>query len=382
MISDVLLEDLRYRGEGTDLDFKADRYPFANASDDEKSELLKDILALANASREGTAYILIGFKEKPPYPAEVVGLPAEGAIDDSRIQQFVNAKLESNLNFRYEERMFDGKHVAVIAIPKQRRPFYLKKDFGPLKSNVVYVRRGSSTDVASPREIAMMGASNETRGEAQIRLLLKTENNEVLPDYFARDFLVFSNKLPDYEIDSGPYGSAFHRPNRNYYRESAEYYTALKRAITVRVLMENHSEFALASVQIEIACRGTEDCVALMLRADDMPRKAQSTWDIGQLTMNLPSQAANRRVVVDDRGDEQLVCIDLGCLRPGQIARAEEDLVLIPSAPGSYTIAVRILANELPTPLIQEHAFQVDGVIERLSLKSLKSMIYSDPDLD
>lgn len=53
MISDALLEDLRYRGEGTDLDFKAARYPFANATEKEKSELLKDVLALANASREG-----------------------------------------------------------------------------------------------------------------------------------------------------------------------------------------------------------------------------------------------------------------------------------------------------------------------------------------
>ena len=114
MISDALLEELRYRGEGADLDFKSERYPFAKAGDEEKSELLKDILALANAFREGTAYILIGFKENSPHPAEVVGLPVEGVIDDSRMQEFVNSKLESKLTFHYEERLFDGKHVAVI----------------------------------------------------------------------------------------------------------------------------------------------------------------------------------------------------------------------------------------------------------------------------
>lgn len=381
MISDVLLEDLRYRGEGTDLDFKADRYPFAKASDDEKSELLKDILALANASREGTAYILIGFKEKPPYPAEVIGLPAEGAVDDSRIQQFVNTKLESNLNFRYEERMFDGKHVAVVAIPKQRRPFYLKKDFGPLKANVVYVRRGSSTDIASPREIAMMGASNEARGDAQVRLLLKTESNEVFPDHFTRGFLAFPEKLPDYKIGDSSYGKAFYRQNENYYRQSAEYYTCKKRAITVRIVLENHSEFALANVQVEMVCRGVEHHVALLLRSDDMPRKPESTLDIGHFAMNIPNHSASRRVVVDDRAGEELARIDMGGLRPGQIAFAEEDVVLLPSAPGPYVIAIRILANELPTPLLREHAFEVVGDIEQLSLKDLRSMIFADPDL-
>ena len=34
---------------------KAERYKFAGASDEEKSELLKDVSAMANAHRDGTA---------------------------------------------------------------------------------------------------------------------------------------------------------------------------------------------------------------------------------------------------------------------------------------------------------------------------------------
>ncbi|MCR6662888.1 MAG: hypothetical protein NVV60_06990 [Luteimonas sp.] len=33
---------------------KAERYKVAGASDDEKAELLKDVLAMANAHRDGT----------------------------------------------------------------------------------------------------------------------------------------------------------------------------------------------------------------------------------------------------------------------------------------------------------------------------------------
>jgi len=101
-MDDDLLESLRYRGESAELDYKAERYKLAKASDVEKSELLKDVLAMANATRTGTAWILMGFKECSPKPAEVVGLAADGTIDDSRLQEFSNAKVDPTLLFHYE----------------------------------------------------------------------------------------------------------------------------------------------------------------------------------------------------------------------------------------------------------------------------------------
>lgn len=49
MIDTGLLDALRYKRESTDLDFKSEQYRFSGANDFEKSEILKDILALANA---------------------------------------------------------------------------------------------------------------------------------------------------------------------------------------------------------------------------------------------------------------------------------------------------------------------------------------------
>ena len=204
MLTDELLEKLRYKGEGSDLDYKAERPAFAKASDSDKSELLKDVMAFANAHREGTAYILFGFKESAPHPAEVVGLPNEGAIDDAQIQQFVNEKLETKLDFRYEERMFSGKRVAVLSIPKQPRPFYLTKPYGKLAKETVYVRRGSATGVASLREVAMMGAANTSRPEPRLELLLFDGRGESLPSQVERVFYEFPDDLPDYSTDPGP----------------------------------------------------------------------------------------------------------------------------------------------------------------------------------
>ncbi len=58
-----MLEELLNEDEGAALDFKRSQYPFEEVDNDAKSELLKDILAFANAWRRATAYVLIGVDE-------------------------------------------------------------------------------------------------------------------------------------------------------------------------------------------------------------------------------------------------------------------------------------------------------------------------------
>ena len=53
-----LIEQLLHEDETESLDFKRDQYPFAGATDEQKGELLKDILALTNSRRRITGYIL------------------------------------------------------------------------------------------------------------------------------------------------------------------------------------------------------------------------------------------------------------------------------------------------------------------------------------
>lgn len=50
-----LFEQLLYEEENSTLDFKKEQYRFAKATEDEKSELLKDILGFANAWRRSEA---------------------------------------------------------------------------------------------------------------------------------------------------------------------------------------------------------------------------------------------------------------------------------------------------------------------------------------
>lgn len=84
---------------------------------------------MANAYRSGPGHILIGFKDCTPHPAEVVEIAAIDHIDDADLQQLVRSKIDPVLEFQYEERLFDGKHIAIFAIPLQVRPFAPKQDF-------------------------------------------------------------------------------------------------------------------------------------------------------------------------------------------------------------------------------------------------------------
>jgi len=162
-----LLETLLWKSEGDTLDFKRDQYAFSGADDDVKCELLKDILAFANAWRTDDAYIIIGVKDKPGHRGEIRGVTDH--LPEGNVQQLVNTKTNRPLGMSYVATSVDAKQVGIIKIDGgQRRPIYLKKDFGKLKAREVYVRRGSSTAIADPDEVAAMGSSDVQVGDPMV----------------------------------------------------------------------------------------------------------------------------------------------------------------------------------------------------------------------
>jgi len=155
----TLIENLLCQSEGTAIDFKKEQYPFQKATDEQKSELLKDILAFANSWRQNEAYIVIGVEEVVGERHIPVG--TEEHFDDSQLQQFVNGKTNRKVTFAYEVHLLEGKKFGVIRIPKQERPFCTTKSYGKVKKDTVYYRLGSSTATANPDDIARMGKDSE-----------------------------------------------------------------------------------------------------------------------------------------------------------------------------------------------------------------------------
>src|SRR5947208_12124204 len=113
-MSPDLFEELLNEEESSTLDCKRDQYPFQGATDEQKGELLKDILAFANAWRHADAYILIGVDEVKGGRSIVVGVSVH--LNDNNLQQFVNSKTQRPLAFSYRAYPFEGRQVGVIHI--------------------------------------------------------------------------------------------------------------------------------------------------------------------------------------------------------------------------------------------------------------------------
>lgn len=154
-MDDDLLESLLHDDEGASLDFKREQYPFAGASREEKGELLKDLLAMANAWRTGPGHILVGVEEVRGGRSRVVGEDDHPA--EHNLQQFVGSRSTNRpLEFSYRVYEYEGERVGIFRVPLQPRPIYLERDYGGLEAETVYLRRGSATVEADLEEALRM----------------------------------------------------------------------------------------------------------------------------------------------------------------------------------------------------------------------------------
>jgi hypothetical protein len=231
-VNDSLFEELLHEDEGSALDFNRDQYPFAGASDNEKSELLKDILALANAWRRTVGYILIGVDEVKGGRSILVGVAHH--LNDNDLQQFVNSKTNRPLTFSYRAYSFEGVSVGIVEVPLQTRPFYLKTRFGRLAAATAYLRRGSATATADLEEVARMGAADAGSTTAPASFELEWANLDAqtaLGTSVKVESLVLNPKLSVHALmpRSNNFGimanvaSSWHEPGESYYRELVTY---------------------------------------------------------------------------------------------------------------------------------------------------------------
>lgn len=382
IVTDELLTALRYKSEGTDIDFKSAQYRFIGGSDEDKAEMLKDILAIANAWRDGPGYILLGFKDQRPHPAALVGISE--SVDDAKVQQFVHGKVKPKLTFKYEEHLYEGKTVGVVTIPKQKRAFYLAHAYGKLKSNVVYVRRGSSTDEAEPPEIAAMALADAGRGDVRLDLSVLTPDNEELNATFALNYLQFPERLPDYESprrETGPFGFQFAAPsmwhdNKHFWREYAEYVRVQAALIELKFVLHNRSEVQLSNAKLEVSVEPLDGQGFQMVSGADLPNEPDSQWSSVHGIRSLPEllDRRNARLVVDDGGLSPICHVRFGSLLPGEEGRSSDTVAIIPLGPGKLRLRLRVLGGELAAPQESERVLEATGDVKVLDVDRLDEL--------
>ncbi|MDQ6211705.1 AlbA family DNA-binding domain-containing protein [Achromobacter insolitus] len=304
-------------------------------------------------------------------------------IDDSRLQQFVNSKVKPKLTFRYEEHLYEGKTVGVIVIPKQKRPFFIANTFGKLKSNIAYVRRGSSTEEADPTEVAAMALADSGRGQVRLDLSVLTPENGALPEIITQQYLKFPLKLRDYESPpdtSGPYGMSLRahmwRDNKDFWREYAEYARVNAALIEMKFVLKNSSETSLTNAKLEVAVEPIDGQSFQMLAGADLPEQPSPQSDAMANFRSLPEvlERRNPRLVVDEGGMHPICHVRFGSLLPGEEGRSSDTLAVVPYEPGKLRIRLRILAGELTAPQESEHLIETTGELTSIDVEDLRLM--------
>lgn len=261
-ISSALIESLLYQSEGTALDFKCEQYKFINhATDDQKSELLKDVLAFVNSFRQSDAYIVVGVKPNIGVKHDLIHIEDDDHFDDAQLQQFINSKTNRPVEMAYEVHHYEGKSIGVIRIAKQERPIYAKKDFGKVKKAVVYYRLGSSTAIADPDDIVRMGRDivPSILSPSMTLQFADLENHQELGTDINLHCRVFAKSfyLPDFQTEnktgmSSLYTSALERVNPDYWRDKEEFIRIKNLCQPVGMAIYNKSSVLAEKVRIEI----------------------------------------------------------------------------------------------------------------------------------
>ncbi|MBA7533709.1 hypothetical protein ES705_25952 [subsurface metagenome] len=375
-INNELIESLLYEEEGVELDLKSQQYCFIKASDEEKSELLKDILAFANAWRRSDAFILIGVQEIKGGRSNVIGI--SDLLDDAAIQQFVTTKTNRPVIFSYQNLSFEGKNIAVLHIPLQQRPFYLKKDYGNLKKETVYVRRGSSTNVASLDEISRMGIPFQIEfGNPVFEVFFadpKTRarlTDEQKINSLALNTLKIST-IPDYTQEHGPlYNIRMTETNRSYYRELVEYTRKTKLVSPIHVAIENSGPSTAGDVRIEMKIdkAGGNVIVIDSYEYPEIPESEYKKFPFSPGIMNkIP---VNYDVIVSDIGDSWIVEARVDKVQPKATHWFQDPFYL-----GSYQnceviIDITIFCDNLNIPKSQQLTVTVKAEQRKANLEDI-----------
>ena len=355
-ITKELIEALLWEAEGTTLDFKSTQYPFAGASDDEKGELLKDILAFANAFRREDAFILIGVKEVKGGRAQVTGVLEQ--LEDAHLQQFVNSKVQRPIVFAYKAIEIDGLPVSLIHIPRQKRPFHSKVNFGGVAKDIVYVRRGSSTGTASPDEIAGMGADQIAAHAAEPRLelgIVDRSTGQLLGTCIECKCLVLNgpegDEIPDYVENSSisSYGIPLESADPDYYRDLIAY-TYLRHLVNkISFSMTNAGDVTALDVRLVFDIPDTDD-VFTLLDCDDFPEPPKAHYDHYGMA-SMPSVHARDTLSVRRIGDTWRVQCLFGKIQPKDTVWLDDDLLIGAAKSIDLTVQAKIFADNLGQPL-------------------------------
>ncbi|WP_216901154.1 helix-turn-helix domain-containing protein [Synechococcus sp. CCY 9618] len=357
-MDEEFLISLLYEEEGATLDFKREQYRFANATNEDKSELLKDILGFANAWRRADAYVLVGVEEVRGGKSIVHGVASQ--LDDHALQQFVNSLTNRPIQFHYRAAVLEQKEIGVIHIEKQDRPIFLKRDYGKLEKVKVYVRRGSSTNPtmpADPDEIFRMGLSSEDKAPTLVAQFadIKTQN-------LLGQSLVVSSRLCELpqehqipQLPDPPIGQFGFRPVTPY-RTNSEYYRQLAKHIYIHELYRpvalaliNSGRYVARNVRVELEIAESTNIDALEeCEIPSRPKKQTSGPDLSGFMPRRTGRPGD--LIINRLSGKIKVEVMCGDVQPGRRIYSDQ-FFLGKRTEEKNLVLYSIYSDDLPEPI-------------------------------
>ena len=298
-------------------------------------------------------------------------------MDDSDLQQFVNSKTQRPLIFEYKNTKIENKNIGYIKIPINERPLYIEKDYGKVKKQVVYIRRGSSTTEATPDEIAKMGASTLSEKTIPIlelsfanrneKLVLETNiniNSEILD-------LPKNEDIKDYK-ESNSYDkfnimSNFTSVNKDYYRELCKYYYFKTIVEPMAFCIKNPSDTIATDIKIEITIDSYDNNLSF-INEKELPIKPKANYD--RISHNIKSfqeqmSEAQEQPDITIRLINNVWHIDVSFqkVQPRQTIFTKDLIYLILKNEEKINFNYKIFADELPIPI--EGNLSIKGTVNK-----------------
>jgi hypothetical protein len=360
------IAQLLWQNESNTLDFKRDQYPFDGATDEQRSELVKDVLAFANAWRSTSAHILIGVEEVKHARSIPVG--TEHLINRS-LQTFVNSKVNRPITFSYDAYEIESKSIGVLEIPVQDRPLYLTKKYGRLEANTVYIRRGDTTDIATPDEIAQMGMKREQANNHPVLAfsLGNLDKRSKLHGTLRVETTCYSvpksKALPRYGTDN-IMGMSMNNENENYYVDVAHYLQDVPHLQEYAVVIANDSRTTAQQVVVRIRF-SDPDLEVLSPRE----RRAEPARD--RFMKIMPKVLPATEISVD-RGDAETIAkIELGDIQPGTEEWSRHSFYLGSRVSKAFEAVISVSAHNLGEPMQLSQSFDFEVASQPVSVEQV-----------
>ena len=347
-----LLEHLLHEPEGQSLDFKQAQYRFERASELDKSELLKDVLAFANSWRRTPAYVLIGVREVKGGRSQVVGITEH--IEDASLQQFVNSKTQRRVELSYEVVRVEGVEIGVIGIPIQDRPVYAEDDYGKVKARVVYFRAGSSTREAAPEEIARMGAQQSLEATPNVVLSWADvgERRPLSSPNLADRLLLHPRLSPNtFDVAARPrslFDVTRFGVNDKYSQELIEYCFQQALYVPLGLALTNESRSAAKRVRFVGSIPASD--VSLVRESLDPPPQRERDYLLATSDFRLLT-GDEVEPQVERFGNRWEISVDFRDIRPRETVFTDSPIWLAAAASSVVELRGGLFADNLPEPI-------------------------------